>query len=192
MEFIEALLKYSFIQNAVAAGILASVACGITGTFVIIKRIAFISGGIAHTALGGIGVAFYYGINPIIGALTASILAAVIIGFVTIKLHEQSDTLIGALWALGMAVGILFISITPGYNSNLLTYLFGNILMVSGNDLLILILLDLTVVLVILIFYRQFVSISFDEDYSKVRGLNVNILYILLLCIIAITVVFMI
>ncbi len=192
MDFIEALLRHNFLQNALFAGVLASIACGITGTFVVIKRITFISGGIAHTALGGIGIAYYFGVDPIIGASLSALFAAIILGIVTIKMNEQSDTVIGALWAIGMAVGVIFISITPGYNVNLMSYLFGNILMVSGNDLYILFILDIAIIIVVMFFFRQFISISFDEDYSKLRGLWVNTVYILLLCLIALTIVILI
>jgi zinc transport system permease protein len=192
MEFLKALSEHLFLQYAVTAGILASISCGITGTFVVVKRIGFISGGIAHTALGGLGIAFYFGINPMIGALVSALLAAVIIGFVTIKAGEHSDTAIGALWAVGMAIGLLFMSATPGYNTNLVTYLFGNILMVSRTDLSMLLILNILVFIIVFLFYRQFVLISFDEVYSKVRGLKVNLVYILLLCMIALTVVLLI
>jgi zinc transport system permease protein len=192
MEFLIALSEHLFLQYAIAAGVLASISCGITGTFVVVKRIGFISGGIAHTALGGLGVAFYFGINPMIGALLSAILAAVIIGFVTIKVEEQADTVIGALWAVGMATGLIFMSATPGYNVNLVSYLFGNILMVSRTDLYMLLTLNIVIIIIVFIFYRQFVLISFDEVYSKLRGLKVNLVYILLLCIIALTVVLLI
>lgn len=192
MEFIKALSEQLFLQNAIIAGILASVSCGITGTFVVVKRIGFISGGIAHTALGGLGVAFYFGINPMTGALISAILAAIIIGFVTIKVHEHTDTVISALWAVGMAIGLLFMSAAPGYNANLITYLFGNILMVSGSDLFILAALNIVIFIIVFLFYRQFVLISFDEVYSKLRGLKINLIYILLLCMIAMTVVLLI
>ncbi len=192
MEFFKALSEHLFLQYALTAGILASISCGITGTFVVVKRIGFISGGIAHTALGGLGVAFYFGINPLIGALLSAILAAVIIGFVTIKVDEHADTVIGALWAVGMAIGLLFLSATPGYNANLITYLFGNILMVSRTDLNMLLVLNIVIFIIVFLFYRQFVLISFDEVYSKLRGIRVNLVYILLLCMIALTVVLLI
>ncbi len=192
MEFLRALSEHQFLQYALSAGILASISCGITGTFVVVKRIGYISGGIAHTALGGLGVAFYFGINPMIGALISALLAAIIIGFVTIKVDEHADTVIGALWAVGMATGLLFMSAAPGYNTNLVTYLFGNILMVSRNDLTMLVILNILVFIIFFLFYRQFLLISFDEDYSKLRGIKVNLVTILLLCMIALTVVLLI
>jgi len=191
-DFINVLFTHGFIQNAFFAGILASIACGITGTFVVIKRISSISGGIAHTALGGVGIAYYFGADPILGATCAALFAAVLLGIITIKDYEHADTIIGALWAVGMAVGVLFMSITPGYNANLITYLFGNILMVSKSDLWLLLILDVNIVFIVLFFFRQFVSISFDENYSRLKGLKVNTIYILLLCLIALTIVILI
>ena len=192
MEFIKALSEHLFMQYAITAGLLASISCGITGTFVVVKRIGFISGGIAHTALGGLGVAFYFGINPMIGALISAILAAIIIGLVTIKVDEHADTVIGAMWAVGMAIGLIFMSASPGYNTNLVTYLFGNILMVSRTDLIMLVTLNIMIFIIVILLYRQFVLISFDEVYSRLRGVRVNLVYILLLCMIALTVVLLI
>ena len=135
MEFFNALTEQSFLQHALIAGLLASIGCGVMGTYVVVKRIAFIAGGIAHSVLGGMGAAIYYGYDPLAGALLAAILAALLIGWVRLKWHAQEDTLIGALWAIGMAIGILFISKTPGYQSDLMSYLFGNILLVPEASL---------------------------------------------------------
>ncbi len=192
MEFFNALINHGFMQNALTAGLLASIACGITGTFVIVKRLTFISGGIAHTALGGMGVAYYMGADLITGSIISALIAAVILGFVSIKSNEHTDTVIGALWAVGMAIGIIFMSITPGYSVNVISYLFGNILMVSSADLWKLFATDIFIIIMVIIFYRQFISISFDETYSRIRGLWVKTIYIMLLCLIALTVVILI
>lgn len=192
MDFFNSLFQHTFLQNAVLAGILASIACGFTGTFVVIKKINFISGGIAHTVLGGVGIAYFLGLPPILGAFVAAFISAVIIGLVKLHAGQHEDTVISALWAVGMAVGIIFMYLTPGYNIDLLTYLFGNILMVSHNDIIILIILNLFVIISVFVFYRQFVSISFDEEFSKVRGLPVNFLNIFLLILIAFTIVVLI
>lgn len=192
MEFIQALINHGFMQNAVMAGALSSIACGITGAFVIVKRLSFISGGIAHTALGGIGVAYYFGIDLVLGSIVSALLSAVIIGLIAVKSSEHTDTAIGALWAVGMATGVIFLSITPGYNVNVLSYLFGNILMVSRADLWKLFFMDIAIIVIVFVFYRQFVSISFDEGYSKIRGIWVKTIYILLLCLIALTIVVLI
>jgi zinc transport system permease protein len=191
-EFFYSLLNHAFLQNAIIAGILASIVCGITGTFVIIKRITFISGGIAHTVLGGVGIAYYLGIEPIIGAFVFAILAAVVIGVIKLKSHQHEDTVISALWAVGMALGLIFMHLTPGYKSDLMTYLFGNILLVTRLDLWILLILNLVIMGSIFIFYRQFIAIAFDEKYARISGLKVNFLYILLLILIALTIVVLI
>ena len=119
-------------QNALMGGILASLACGIIGSYVVVKRIGYLAGGIAHAVLGGMGIAYYLGRSPIEGALVAAIVFAFILGWVSLRMQQQEDTIIGALWAGGMAVGILFISKTPGYNVDLMSFLFGNILMIAS------------------------------------------------------------
>ncbi len=191
-EFIHALINYRFLQYALLAGVLASISCGITGTYVVIKRITFLGGGIAHTVLGGVGLAYYLGINPYWGAFASAITAAVIIGLVTLKADQQEDTVIGALWAVGMATGIIFMHLKPGYNNDLMTYLFGNILLVSRQELVLLFWLTLLIVAVVLVFYRQFLVVCFDEEYSRIRGVPVDIIYILLLVLIALTIVVLI
>ncbi|HHY15730.1 MAG TPA: metal ABC transporter permease [Firmicutes bacterium] len=188
-EFISALLRYSFLQNAVAAGILASAASGVVGTYVVVKRITFISGGIAHAVLGGMGAAYYFGVDPVRGALAAAVLAAVVLGLVNLKAKQHEDTIIGALWAVGMALGIIFMSLTPGYNVDLMSFLFGNILMVTDSVLRTLLILDGAILAVVVVFYRQFMLIVFDEEQAHLRGLPVELLYMLLLCLIALTVV---
>lgn len=191
-EFIHALFNYPFLQNAFLAGILASIACGITGTYVIVKRLAFIGGGIAHAVLGGMGIAYYYGVNPMIGAVLSAILSALIIGFVRLKLKQHEDTVIGALWAVGMAIGVIFISLSPGYNVDLMSFLFGNILMVSRTNLLIIAGLDILVLVLVFVFFHHFLALCFDEEYARLRGIPVEFLYLLLLCVLALTVVILI
>ncbi len=192
LEFFDALYKHAFMQNAFFAALLAGISLGVTGTFVVLKRIATISGALAHTVLGGVGIAYYFGYNPIFGAFVFAVIAAVILGVVKRKAGQKEDTVIAALWAIGMSVGIIFMYITPGYQTDLLTYLFGNILLISKSQLYTIAGLDIFVLLLMFLFYRQFISISFDEQYSKLRGLKVNLIYILLLCIIAVTIVLLI
>lgn len=191
-EFFEALLRHGFLQNAVIAGILASVGCGIVGTYVVVKRIGFLAGGIAHAVLGGMGVAYYLGRDPVGGALAAALLAAVVIGWIHLRWNQHEDTLIGAIWATGMAIGIIFISRTPGYTADLMSYLFGNILMVPRSELLFMAGLDLVIIFVVLLFYKQFLAITFDEEYTRLRGIPVDFVYLLLLCMVAVTVVLLI
>lgn len=189
MGFLNALIEYSFLQNAVAAAFFASVSCGISGTFVFVNRITFIAGGIAHAVLGGVGAAVYFGFSPFLGAVVSSLLFAVILGIIKFKASQHEDTVIGALWALGMSTGIIFIYLTPGYSVNLLSYLFGNILLVSSDDVAVLALLALTVLIVVTVFYRQFKAVSFDMEFSTLRGIKSLFIYITMLSMIALTIV---
>lgn len=191
-EFLLALQQHSFLQTALLAGLLASLACGITGTYVVVKRIAFLAGGIAHSVLGGMGAALYFGFHPLAGALGAALLAALMIGWVKLNWRAQEDTLIGALWAIGMAVGILFISRTPGYNTDLMGFLFGNILLVPQQELWVMAALDLVLLLAVGLFYRQFLAVAFDQEFARLRGVSVTTFYLLLLCLVALTVVLLI
>lgn len=191
-DFFSMLFQYSFMQNALLGGILISIGCGVMGTFVVIKRISYISGGIAHAVLGGMGIAYYYNVDPILGATVFALLGAILLGVISIRVRQHEDTVIGALWAIGMAVGILFISMTPGYNVDLMSFLFGNILMVSRMDLMRMALLNSLILGIVFLFYRHFLAICFDEEYAHLRKIKVEILYILLLCLVSLTVVTMI
>ncbi len=191
-DFFQALMQHSFLQYALLAGLLASVGCGVMGSYVVVKRIGFLAGGIAHAVLGGMGIALFYGASPIAGALAAALVAAILIGWISLRWRQQEDTLISALWAIGMAIGILFISRTPGYNINLMSYLFGNILLVSSRDLWIMTAVDSVLVAMVLLFYRQFMAVSFDEEFARLRGLPVTFFYLLLLCMVALAVVLLI
>ncbi len=190
--FIQALTEHAFLQNAVLAGLLASLACGVIGSYVIVRRMSFISGGIAHAVLGGMGVAYFYGAKPIVGAIVAALIFALIIGWVTLRAQQHEDTIIGALWAVGMAVGILFIYKTPGYSQDLFSYLFGNILMVTRADIILVLLLDLLIITIVILFYKDFLAICFDEEFARLQGVRVNLLYMILLCLIALTVVILV
>ena len=193
--FFSALLVNPFLQYALIAGVLASIACGIIGTYVVTKRITFLSGGISHTVLGGVGIACYlnkiYGTNipPLYGAMVIGLIAAIAIGLINLYSEHESDTVIGALWSLGMAVGVIFISMTPGYNTDLMSYLFGNILMVTKSDLYLMITLDLVIIFLGILFYNKFTAICFDEEFSRVKGIKVTFYYLLLLCLTALTIV---
>ncbi len=195
-QFLTDLQHYSFLQHALLTGILASVACGIIGTYIVVRRISYIADGIAHTVLGGMGAALYlhrvyhwHGVEPIHGALVAAVIAAVIIGLVSLWAKQREDTVISALWAVGMAVGIVFIARTPGYSEDLMGYLFGNILMVSSDDLWMLAGLDIIIVAVGLLFYNQFMAVCFDQEFARLRGVKVELFYLLLLGLAALTVV---
>jgi len=192
MNFIDALFQYDFLQRALIAGVLASIGCGLVGTYVVVRRISFVAGGIAHAVLGGMGAALFFGYTPYAGAIVAALIAALIIGSVSLVWKEREDTVIGALWAIGMAVGILFISATPGYQMDLFSYLFGNILMVSGEHLQLMMVLDTFLILMVGLFHNQFNAVIFDEEYARLRGLPVNLIYLLLLAMVALTVVLLI
>jgi zinc transport system permease protein len=196
MEFLEALSQHAFLRNAVLAGILASVACGVVGSFVVSRRITVIAGSLAHTVLGGMGAAYYLRVakgwdwlHPLYGAVAAALLAAVIIGTVRATRREREDTVISALWAVGMAIGILFLFRTPGYKADLMTYLFGNIVMVDPQALRLLVGLDVVILVVTLAFYNPLLGVCFDEEFARIRGINVSLFYTLLLCLTALTIV---
>lgn len=191
-DFFAAVAAQGFLQHALAAGLLASVGCGVMGPFVVVKRITFLAGGIAHAVLGGMGVAAYLGGSPLLGALIAALAAALMIGAVRLKASEREDTLIGALWSVGMAVGILFIARTPGYNVDLMSALFGNILMVTAGHLRLMVALDLLLLILVAAFYKQLLAVAFDEEFARLRGVRVTLFYLLLLCLIALTVVLLI
>ena len=196
IEFLRAVHDYAFLQYALIASLLVSVACGIVGTYVVTRRISFMAGSISHCILGGMGAARYLAtvrgwdwLTPLQGAVVAALLAALIIGIVSLRAKQREDTVIGALWAVGMAIGVLFIAKTPGYNEDLMGYLFGNILMIAPRDLILIAALDILVVLAGVIWYQQFLAICFDEEYARLRGVNVEFFYLLLLCLTALTVV---
>ncbi len=198
-EFFSALVKFPFLQNALVAGLLGSVACGIIGTFVTVRRITSIAGAIAHTLLGGIGAVIFlrhhYGwefIVPMHGALAAGICAAVIIGLFSKYGNQREDTILSALWATGMALGILFVFATPGYTTHLMSYLFGDILMVGARELWIMALLDVIIVIFTVIFYYRLQAMSFDEEFARLRGIRTGLLYILLLCLASLCIVVMV
>jgi zinc transport system permease protein len=183
------LLSYGFMRNALMAGVLVSLASGIIGTLVVLKRMVFISGGVAHTAYGGVGLAFYLGVNPILGAIAFSLGASFIMGYVQRKTRQRQDTLIGVMWAIGMAVGIVFADLTPGYKADLMSYLFGSILAVTNFDLMLMLVVDLLVVVFVVLFYKELQATAFDETFARVRNLPVDILYVVLIAMIGLAVV---
>lgn len=189
MTFFDALNQYSFLQNALIAGLLAGLGCGVIGTYVVVKRISSLAGGIAHAVLGGMGVAYYFHFSVTIGALIAALISALLLGWIKLRKQQHEDILVGALWSTGMAIGILFISQTAGYNADLMSYLFGNILMVRPADLYWMVALDALLIATIGIFYKQFVAITFDEEFARLRGVSVDLFYLVLLCMVALTVV---
>lgn len=192
MEFLAALYEYRFLQMAAAACLLASIGCGIMGTFVVVKRISALAGGIAHAVLAGMGIAYFFNTSPILGAIVAALISALLIGLIKLRWKQDEEILIAAFWSVGMAVGVLFISRTEGYNVNLMSYLFGNILMVSGPDILRMLILDAVIIVIVSLYYKQFLATAFDEEFARLRGVNVEFFYILMLVMIALTVVLLI
>ncbi len=196
LEFWSAVGTQPLAFNAVLAALFLSVACGMVGTYVVIRRITYIAAGVAHCVLGGMGAARYLQVvwnwhffHPLYGALAAAFLAAAIIGWVSMSNREREDSAISAVWSVGMALGVIFIYLTPGYSSDLMGYLFGNILLVSRQHLYFILLLDLLVVALILYRFNEFEAVCFDEEFSRTRNINVRFIYILLLAVTALTVV---
>jgi len=187
-----------FLRYAVIAGLTASIAFGIIGTYVVARRISYLAGAISHSALAGIGACLYIQVNwnaawcdPLYGAILVALLSALIIGAVSLYAREREDTAISAIWSVGMAVGLLLLSRTPGYIDPM-SYLFGNILLISGSDIILILLLDILIVILGILFYNQFLAVCFDEEFARLRGIRVDLIYFLLLGLTALTVVLLI
>jgi zinc transport system permease protein len=189
MENLITLFNIGFFRNAFIAALFASITCGIIGTYIVSRRIVFISGGITHASFGGIGMGYYFGFNPILGAVIFGILSALGIEFFTKRADLREDSAIAILWSLGMALGVIFIFLTPGYAPNLMSYLFGNILTVSTEDLIYLLLLAIFVIGVFLIFYRMIIFVSFDEEFALTNNAPVRLFNALLISMVALTIV---
>jgi zinc transport system permease protein len=184
-------MQYEFLQRAVIAGLLVSLCCGVIGSYVVINRLSYMSGGIAHSVLAGVGIAYFLGLDPTLGALLAATVVALVIGWIRFAAGEHQDTLIGALWSVGMAVGLLFIASTPGYSTDLMSFLFGNILLVTDAQLHLMVYMCVGILLIVVAFYHQFHVLSFDPEFAELRGVPVKLLYLLLLCLIAVSTVLM-
>jgi zinc transport system permease protein len=182
-------LSYEFMQNAILAGLLVSFASGIIGSLIVVNRMVFLAGGIAHTAYGGIGLAIYFGLPIFLGASLFSVAAAILMAFITLNQKDKIDVFIGLIWAVGMALGIILVDLTPGYNVDLMSYLFGSILAVSNEDLLYMTILLVFIVLILLRFYREILAISYDSEYATLRGINVKFFYTLILILSALSIV---
>ncbi|MCP4291851.1 MAG: metal ABC transporter permease [bacterium] len=198
-DFFSALGQHGFLQLALLAGVLVSVPCGVVGSFVVIRRISYMAGAIAHTVLAGLGLVHYLQVvhnvnwlSPMLGAVVAALLAAGIIGWVSLNLKQREDTVIGAVWAMGMALGIVFINLTPGYSTDLMSYLFGNILMISHTDIWLVISLDVIVLVCVGLFHKQLLAVCFDSEFATLRGVHVNRFHFLLLGLTALTVVLLV
>lgn len=184
------LFQYQFFLHALLAALFASISCGIIGTYIVTRRIVFISGGISHASFGGVGIGYYLGINPILGAAVFSVLSALGIQKFSRSSELRQDSLIGIMWSLGMALGIIFVAMTPGYAANLMSYLFGSILTVSSSDILMLAGLSLVLGFTFRLLYKEILLISFDETYARSQGIPVDRLNYLLISLVALTIVF--
>ena len=187
-----AAFQYDFMQNALAGSLLVAVMCAITGTFIVIKRLVFLSGGISHGAFAGLGAAYYLGINPMLGALVFAVLSAIAITRVLLRQSQPADATIGIFWATGMAAGVLFVYITPGYAPDLMPYLFGDILTISKAQLFWMMVFSLISLLFTYLLFRQLVAVSFDEDFARLRGLPVGVVMVLLMVMNSVAIVMMI
>ncbi|MCJ7666007.1 MAG: metal ABC transporter permease [Actinobacteria bacterium] len=186
------IFQYTFIRNAIIAAVLVNITCGIVGTFVVVKRIALLSGGISHATFGGIGLGYFLGINPVLTAIPFSLASAFAIGVLSKKGKLSEDTAIGIFWAAGMALGVIFINLTPGYAPDLFSYLFGNILTIPVTDLYIMLALDFIVVVLVIVFFKELSAISFDEEFSAAIGIPNNVFYIMLLAMVSLSAVLLI
>ena len=198
-EFFSALYSNPILFSSLLAGFFASIVSGIMGSYVVVKRIVFIAGSISHSVLAGIGICLYLqkargweNANPLVGALIAGIASALLIGWIRLNYKQREDSVIAALWSCGMAIGILFISQTPGFNVELTNFLIGNILWVTPTDLKILFWVDVAAVIITLLLHKRFAVLCFDEEQAELQGLPVKSLYLLLLILIAISVVLLI
>lgn len=185
-------LQFEFMRNAVFAGFFASLICGVIGSFVVVNRLVFLAGGIAHAAFGGIGIAFFFGIPYMLGTLGFSLIAAMLMTAVVLKNKHRADTFIGILWAVGMATGIILLDLTPGYNVSLMSYLFGSILAVPDSDIWWMIGLSITTLSAGVFFYRDLLAISYDDEFARLRGVPVNLIYFLFIGLVAVSIVIII
>lgn len=188
MQFFD-LLSYTFFQNALLGSLFACIACGMIGTYVVVRRLVFISGGITHASLGGIGMGFFFGWNPILSAMIFSILSAFGIEWLSSRQEVREDSAIGTFWSLGMAVGIIFIYLKPGFAPNLNDYLFGNILTITRVDIMWLAILSVVLFIVFAMFRREILYAAFDSDFAKTRNLPVNLIKYAMMAFMAITIV---
>ncbi|MDH6355706.1 zinc transport system permease protein [Dysgonomonas sp. PH5-45] len=183
------LLEYTFFQNALIGSLFASIACGIIGTYIVIKRLVFISGGITHASLGGLGMGFYFGINPILSAMVFSILSAFGIEWLSNRQDVRQDSAIATFWSLGMAVGIIFIFLKSGFAPNLSEYLFGNILTITHADIVYLAILSVILTGVFVLFHKQILYVAFDAEFARTRQLPVKTIEYAMMFFIAVTIV---
>ncbi len=185
----EALLRFEFLQHAVLAILLGSVACGLIGGLLFVNRLSSLSGGISHAVFGGLGLSLLAGIPPLAGATAASIIAALLLGFISARARSRSEAAIAAVWSIGMSLGLIFVSLAPGYRGDLMGYLFGSVLAVPAADLVLTGAVDAAALAFVLLFYRRILCVSFDPEYGATRGIGAGALYTAFLCLTGLSVV---
>ncbi len=185
-------LQYDFMRNALAAACLASVICGIVGTMVVTKRLVAMAGGVAHAAYGGIGMALFFGFSPQLGAMAFALASSLFMAWVTLKRQSRADAIIGIVWAVGMAIGVLFADLTPGYVADLMSYLFGSILMVAKADIILMASMAVLLCSLVPLFYGQLLAYSYDEEFARVRGVPVAHLHFALIVLTSLSIVLVI
>lgn len=183
------LFQYEFVQNALMAGLLAALICGIVGSLVVVNRMIFLAGGVAHASYGGIGIALFWNLPFMLSVLGFTVLAAVVMALFMLKARNRADTFIGALWAIGMSFGIILLDFTPGYNADLMSYLFGSILTVSHADLLYMLVVLVISIAFTAFFYNDILAVSYDGEFSGLRGIPVTFLYVAMVVIMALSIV---
>ena len=189
MNSITELFSYDFIRNALLSAVFASISCGIVGSYIVARRLVFISGGITHASFGGVGLAFLLGFNPLLGAVFFAVFSALGIQFFTKVGKVREDSSIAIWWSLGMALGVIFVFLTPGYTPNLTSYLFGNILTVTVSELWWMFTLNVVIVAFFILFFRKILYIAFDEEYARSAGLPVDLFNYMTIILVALTVV---
>jgi len=182
-------LEFEFMQHAIIAGILVSIISGIIGSLIVVNRMVFLAGGIAHSSYGGIGLAIFFGFDIFFGASLFAVACAILVSSFTLHNRDRIDTIIGLIWAVGMAIGVIFVDLSSGYNVDLMSYLFGSILAVTSQDLYFMAILLSVIIFVLMFWYRDILSVSYDIEYSSLLGINVKFFYTLILILSALSVV---
>lgn len=183
------MFSYDFMQHAIIAGLLVSIASGIIGSLIVVNRMVFLAGGIAHTAYGGIGIAIYFNLPIFLGASVFSVAAALLMAYITLHQRNRIDTFIGLIWAVGMAIGVILVDLSQGYNVDLISYLFGSILAVSQEDLYYMGILLIIIITIVTLYYRDILAVSYDSEYANLRGINVPLFFTIILVLSALTIV---
>ena len=189
MSIIANIFEYDFLTNAFIASILSGITCGIVGSYIVTRRIVFLSSGITHASFGGLGIALYAGIDPLLGALSFASISSIGIEFASRRGGIREDSVVGIIWSMGMAIGALFMSLRPGYATDLTSYLFGNILLVTPQDIQWLTILMVALIFGSIVWLRRLMYITFDEEYAKSQGINTSLIAYIMAVVIAIAIV---